>query len=177
MWTRELLELVAKHCDACSREALSQVSGLKFRPHRLTCDRLKNLNIPRVTFCPESQTHNTYYTRNDHLLHVKISRYNQWTAYEYMYEKYDRDGKLVYCTNYFTDSDCNIVVQHPTFCRSDQECGCILCMKHLQTNPGHLIAEIPDIFHEWHILKSTRCPHRFFSFKDNPIQRLDCRAF
>ena len=177
MWIGDLFGQVARFCDACTRESLAEAVHMKFPPQKLRPERLVTLHVPQILYDSRSHTYYTYYGRRDHNLHVKITRYPQWTAYDYMFEKYCGD-QLIYCSNYWTDPDNNIVVQQHTFCRStDADCGCILCQKHLQVNKHHLIAELVTPCHDWHTLKLTRCPRRFISFKRNRKQLLKCRVF
>lgn len=166
MLSRDLLEIIAARCDACTRENLGEAMKLKFMPQKLSSERLVSLYRPEIRYDASSHTYFTYYARHDHNLHIKMTRYKDWTAYDYAFEKYI-ENKLVYLYNYWTDPENNIVVQQHTFCHNgDRECGCILCTQHL-VNPCH----------DWHTLKLTRCPRRFFSFKHDKVQLLKCRVF
>lgn len=177
MLSRDLLEIIAARCDACTRENLGEAVKMKFLPQKLARERLVNLYRPEIRYDARSLAYLAYFARSDHNFHVKITRYIGWTAYDYVFEKYVED-RLVYRFTYWTDSDQNIVVQHSTFCKSEgRECGCILCTKHLQQNKNHLIAEMIQPSHNWHLLKPLRCPRRFFSFKKDKRQLLKSIVF
>ena len=168
-----ILRHIARYCDACTRETLSLAVNMAFPPERLPVRRMASLSIPSIRYDARSNNYYVYYARRCHNLHIKITRYCSWTAYDYSFEKYDEDI-LLYVSQYWTDCQRNVVVQHPTFCKNiNRECGCVLCTKHLQTSDKHLIAEINEQCHEWHKLKATRCPRRFVSFQDDVVQRAE----
>ncbi len=152
----DVLDLIAAHCDACTRESLSIAFRVTFPRFRLKADRYIELKIPEVREIHGNAV--VWFYKACHNLHVKITRYS-WCCYDYSFEKYV-DGQMVYTTNYFTDPLHTIVVQFPTWCNAHggEVCGCLLCARHLQKDDQHKIQEMRRRSHPWHPLKIKSCP-------------------